>query len=351
MVLVPGGEFVMGTEDGHFDERPAHRVRLSAFYLDRCEVTNTEFAKFVRETEGYTAVEGPWFRDCAEGCWDLIGHYQSLYGTSFEKFSVSAAASPEERRRRQADAARWYAALRALRQMLGEEDDLPGEVPVSEASARPAVQASVKSQAVYPVRHVTWRDAQAYARWAGKRLPTEAEWEKAARGADGRLYPWGNTWSADRCRTGLMPFQARVFNPFGPASSSEPAKQSQSGPAPVGTYPLGASPNGCLDMAGNVWEWTADWYGEQYYGESQDADPTGPAGLPDGRLPRPHSDTALLRTPEQGRETATRKVLRGGGWSGPPDRSGFDCRTMRRMWSNPSAWHPDVGFRCAADVR
>jgi formylglycine-generating enzyme required for sulfatase activity len=351
MVLVPGGEFVMGSDDGNWDEQPAHRVNLSAFYIDRCEVTNAQFAEFVRQSESYETIEGCWFRDCAAGCLDLIRHYRKRYATTLADISASGVKDEQQRRSRSRDAARWNAAIQSLRQMLGESDSFPGRVPVEQIASRPTVRKRVESQAACPVRNVSWRDAQAYARWAGKRLPTEAEWEKAARGTDGRMYPWGDQWSNDRCRCGLQPRQAAVFNPYQADPKTNARQDDQSGPAPVANYPDGASPYGCLDMAGNVWEWTADWYGEQYYAQSKDAvDPAGPEGLANGQLPQPYSDSAKLRTAEQGRESKTRKVIRGGGWSGPPNRSPFDTRATRRLWSNPSYWHPDVGFRCAKDV-
>ena len=99
-------------------------------------------------------------------------------------------------------------------------------------------------QGSHPVVNVAWDEAAAYAKWAGERLPMEMEWEKAARGTDGRIYPWGDEWEASRC--------ANKTN-------------SSDGPTPVGSYPSGASPYGVLDMAGNVWEWCADWYDADAY--------------------------------------------------------------------------------------
>ena len=351
MVLIPAGEFVMGSDDGNFDEAPAHRVRLSAFYIDEREVTNARFAEFVRESGSYDTVEGPWFRRSVEGCLDLAAHYQRRYGTTSADVPLSEDDDETRRAQKLRDAARWRSAILALRDQLGEDAGFSGELATAEIAARPEVLALVKRQAVHPVRYVAWRDAAAFAKWAGKRLPTEAEWEKAARGTDERRYPWGNTWDAERCHAGLETRQGAIFDPYEFDEGGAVARDgTPPGPAPVGRHPDGASPYGCLDMAGNVWEWVADWYGEYYYRECEGAiDPTGPEGLPDGRVPDPWSEDALLRTPEQGRSTSSRKVIRGGGWAGPPRQSPFNTKTTRRLWSNASCWHDDVGFRCAKD--
>lgn len=223
MVLVPAGEFTMGSNDVGDVAKPIHRVHLDAFYMDKYEVTVGQYAKFLEET-----------RTDAPPDWNILNKL------------------PHQKR---------------------------------------------------PVVNVSWQDANTYCRWAGRRLPTEAEWEKAARGTDERTYPWGND----------PPNQRR-------ANYGKRDWKNHAALVPTGSLEDGQSPYGIYDLAGNVWEWTADWYDANYYKRSPDRNPKGP-------------------------ETGERKVLRGGSWSSPQVQLGSAFRLDHS--AGPRMQSDFLGFRCA----
>jgi formylglycine-generating enzyme required for sulfatase activity len=223
LVTIPAGPFVRGTDKGGFDERPERTIYLDAFLIDRYEVTNAQYAAFVKAT----------------------GHRKSGPPSRYAKNTMR---------------------MRGVNQ---------------------------------PVVYVSWEDAKAYCEWRGRRLPTEAEWEKAMRGTDGRLWPWGNIEVPNGANW------ARVDDGFEVA-------------APVGHVRSDASPYGVMDGAGNVMEWVEDWYLESAYSEAPDRNPVGP-------------------------EYGTYKVLRGAAYTS----SGSDLRITARSKMMLDFRDETIGFRCA----
>jgi len=264
MVLVPAGEFTMGTaadSGGLPDEQPLRRVYLGAFWIDRYEVTNAVYQQFVSAT----------------------GYHMPTHAT--------------------AAATLW-------------ERNMP--LPGSER---------------HPVVNVSWLDAVAFCMWAHKRLPTEAEWEKAARGTDGRTYPWGDEWAIDKGNSASYwagrtvqfadstEWEAFWINGEGAAISKEKGLKGEILTLPVGSFPSGAGPYGTLDMAGNAAEWVQDWYNPNYYRAAPLSDPQGP-------------------------ERGAIKAMRGGSWLKPA----VSLRTTDRDWGTMDSRPSGTGFRCARDA-
>jgi iron(II)-dependent oxidoreductase len=235
MIRVPAGAFFMGSNDGPEDERPQHRVDLAEFFIDRTKVTNAQFARFLNAV----GPRGP----RGENYYDVDDNDARVHRRDGQ----------------------WRADP-------GHEN--------------------------HPVVEPSWPGALAYCTWAGKRLPTEAEWEKAARGSDGRKFPWGNE-APDRTRAHF----AAGWNDL----------------RAVGSFPKGASPYGALDMAGNGWEWVSSLY-------------------------RPYPYDAA-----DGREDLTSTQVRGtrgGGHDVSPEELTTTQRG-RRVSRNPGGGHHNISFRCA----
>jgi formylglycine-generating enzyme len=240
MVWIPGGEFSMGAAEpadpddvvgmqAVADSRPVHRVAVDGFWMDRTEVTNEQFAGFVEAT-GYVTVAERTPR--AE---DFPGAPRDLLVAGSLVFSPPDRAVPLD------NELRWWAYSKGAN----------WRHPFGAGS-------SIVAKAGYPVVHVAYEDADAYAKWAGKRLPTEAEWEFAARGGhSGRLYPWGDALSPDG--------QQMTNRHHGHFPDHDAATDGFAGLAPVGQFP----PNGygLVDVAGNAWEWVSDWYRPDYYAD------------------------------------------------------------------------------------
>ena len=290
MVLVQAGEFIMGSDKAeddamwrganalnpfgfsdklYIDEHPAHKVTLPAFLMDKYEVSNAQYLNFTIAT-----------RHSPPSTWEENGYNLN------DKFLASLPVA-------------------YLRQVASDRFKVDADV---DTLSREEILAEVREEqaehSVLPVTTVTWADADAYCRWAGKRLPTEAEWEKAARGPDGFEYPWGNNWDPKKINT-------MSENPESPYS-------------PGGSFPGDKSVYGVYDMAANVSEWVADWY---------DAYPDAP--LADNKY-----------------FGKTQRVTRGGiTSSGHYDALSLMFRSAKRAHLPPESALIDLGFRCAKDTQ
>jgi sulfatase modifying factor 1 len=279
MVWLPTGRMTMGAANGASDEQPIRDVKVSGFWMDRAEVTNDDFARFVAATGYATLVERPAAEGAISGGWVFVVNESG---------------------------ARWL-------QVPGANWRHP-EGPASDVAGRGNL----------PVVQICWDDANAFAQWAGKRLPTEAEWEYAARGGAMHLpYVWGRE---------LTPgghWYANIWQ--GPIMVTGQAADGFISRAPVGSFRT--NDYGLADMAGNVWEWTGDWYRADYYVKGPRKDPPGPADSFDPAEPG-----------------VPKRVARGGSFlSSETNGAGF--RPSARRKEAPTHAASDLGFRCARAVK
>jgi sulfatase modifying factor 1 len=309
MVWIPGGEFSMGANDppdmddlgmkATQDARPIHRVYVDGFYMDKTDVTNAEFARFVNVTGYITVAER---KPRAE---DLPGVPAEELVPGAVVFTAPDHPVPLD------NYVQWwtYVPGASWRHPLGPETDLKGKDD-------------------YPVVQVAYEDAEAYAKWAGKRLPTEAEWEFAARGGlTGKPFVWGDTF-----RPGGK-WMANTHQGHFPDKDS--GEDGYTGIAPAGKFP--ANPYGLYDMAGNVWQWTSDWYRPEYYRQLA---ATGSVAR------NPHGPDSAYDPSEPGQE---KKVQRGGSFLCTDQYcSRYIVGTRGKGEVNTGTNH--LGFRCIKDA-
>ncbi|HUG12086.1 MAG TPA: formylglycine-generating enzyme family protein [Opitutaceae bacterium] len=312
MVWIPGGEFQMGTTDptGELcggpdpmpDARPIHTVRVDGFWIDATEVTNEQFERFVDATGYVTVAER---KPSAE---DFPGVPAEFLVPGSAVFTPPAAAVPLD------NPLHWWS-------YMPDADWRHPEGPRS----------TIKGREHHPVVHVAYEDAESYARWAGKRLPTEAEWEFASRGGvDGRRYAWGNE---------LQPegrWMANIWQ--GEFPHHDTAADGHAGTAPVGSYP--ANPFGLFDMAGNVWEWCSDWYRPDAYAVRR-AIANGAVNNPTG--PDQHDSF------DPNEPGVAKRVQRGGSFLCTDQ---YCTRYMlgSRGKGSPDTGSSHLGFRCVRDA-
>jgi len=296
MKWIPGGTFLMGSDRHYPEEAPAHKVSVDGFWIDQYAVTNRDFSRFVEETGHVTLAEKP------ANPADYPGAKPELLAPSSVMFH-----KPKQRvdlRNRYT----WWTYVRGAN----------WRHPRGPAS-------TIKGLEDHPVVHVAYEDAEAYARWAGKELPSEAEWEYAARGGlDGAEYTWGDDFTPDgqfmaNSWQGEFPIQNKVEDGY-------------EWTAPVGSFP--ANGYGLHDMAGNVWEWTSDWYQEHGRIDSPCCTMHNPRG---GEREESHSSEDAIRIP--------RRVMKGGSYLCAPNYC-HRYRPAARMAQPIDTSTCHVGFRC-----
>lgn len=306
MVLIPAGRLSMGgdNEQAAADEYPKHFVEIDGFWMDETEVTNRQFLEFVRATGYVTIAERP--IDWEEMAKTLPAGTPKPADSLLQPGALVF--QPTKHPVSLDDVSQWWHWTTGAN---WRQPEGPGT--------------NIDKRMDHPVVQVAWEDAVAFCRWAGKRLPTEAEWEWAARGGlQNMVYPWGNedvNEGAPKANfwQGLFPFRNDVKDGFFYS-------------APVKSFP----PNnyGLFDMAGNVWEWCNDWYHHDYYTDlqAQSSNPQGPKTSFDPQQP-----------------FAAQRSTRGGSFLCNDDYcSGY--RNARRMKSSPDTGLSHTGFRCARDI-
>jgi len=288
MVWIPAGKVTMGAIDGAPDEQPLHDVKVPGFWMDKTEVTNDQFARFVKET-GYVTMEE----------------------------RRPDAANPKNA----PEPGAWVFTPPKTPEAAG---DVWHFVPGADWRHPEGPASSIEGRGKFPVVQVCWDDAMAFARWAGKRLPSEAEWEYAARGGEVHFpFVWGRE---------LKPggrWMANVWQGHFPVEDT--GEDGFKGLAPVAQFRTNEF--GLADMAGNAWEWCADWYRFDYYKKSPHANPPGPTESSDPDEPG-----------------VPKRVARGGSYLSS-ETNGAGYRPSARKKEPPHYAACDLGFRCARSLQ